>query len=346
MPHSDLRIGWYVTDASPAHASVRLRVLGPSDTLRARGHRVEPFDPARGANGYDAIIVSKSIGRKFTRIIESARAQGVPVILDMCDNLVAGAEARGKPEVARAIRLALGAADRICAPTQVLADRLAEQAPGTPTDVVPDMLENMVQLSALAPSLAERWRLRELERFLTRHTGALHCVWFGNSAGKLSGLVHLCETMPGLEAFARERPMTLTIISDTRMAYMMAARRLAVPTHYVPWSLGLFAPALMRHRVALIPVGMNAFTLGKSINRPATALAAGLGVIADGLPSYEELRPYIVLDDWHGGLTRYADDWDRQGERIREGLAALQRRYGAEVIADRWEQVIRAAIGR
>ena len=94
------------------------------------------------------------------------------------------------------------------------------------------------------------------------------------------------------------------------------------------------------HRVALIPVQRNDYTTGKSINRPATAILAGLGVVADSIGSYEELRPYVALDDWQGGLARYADDWTGEQPRLAAARAHLEHRYGAGTAAARWDAVL------
>ena len=85
-------------------------------------------------------------------------------------------------------------------------------------------------------------------------------------------------------------------------------------------------------------------TLGKSINRPATALRAGLGVVADALPAYEELRDFVAIDDWQGGLARYASAWPEERERLAQGLAHIDARYGDGQVADRWEEALHAAI--
>ena len=52
----------------------------------------------------------------------------------------------------------------------------------------------------------------------------------------------------------------------------------------------------------VVPISPNPFTRCKSANRPALALAAGVPVVADAIPSYRELAPYLTLDDWAGGL--------------------------------------------
>src|SRR3546814_4007213 len=69
---------------------------------------------------------------------------------------------------------------------------------------------------------------------------------------------------------ARHRPVTLTVISNSRLKYLKA--RLGwrgVPTHYMPWAMNSFYEALSVHDAAVIPVERNGYTIGKTINRPA-----------------------------------------------------------------------------
>ncbi|MEL7728651.1 hypothetical protein AAG612_03860 [Citromicrobium bathyomarinum] len=339
-----MRIGWYTQRRNPKHASARLRVHGPMAQLAARGHECVFYDGGHSAEGLDCIVISKSFTRTADKVMDRAQAAGVPVLYDMCDNLIAKARAEGDKQTEARVIAGLQRAALITAPTPDLLARLAEQVAGVPLKVVPDMLENTDFLAGLPLSLLERWRLTRLRRFLTRHDEALHCVWFGNSAGKHAGLVHVAERMSELEAFARSHPITLTIISDTWFAYRKVGADFGIPSHYMSWSLAAFLPALRAHRVAVIPVGRSSFTLGKSINRPATALRAGLGVVADALPAYEELRDFVAIDDWQGGLARYACDWNDERERLAQGLAHIDARYGDRAVADRWEEALQAAI--
>src|SRR3546814_6237602 len=98
----------------------------------------------------------------------------------------------------------------------------------------------------------------------------------------MAGFSHLDAALVPLRHFARHRPVTLTVISNSRLKYLKA--RLGwrgVPTHNMPWAMNSFYEALSVHDAAVIPVERNGYTIGKTINRPATAILAGLGVKAD-----------------------------------------------------------------
>ena len=113
-----------------------------------------------------------------------------------------------------------------------------------------------------------------------------------------------------------------------------------IPVHYVEWSLDRADAVLRLQDVAILPIEPNPFTLAKTINRPATALQNGLGLIADAIPSYEELRPFVWLDDWRGGLEHYARVRPRDDPRLEAARAHLARTYRADVITELWAETL------
>ena len=336
-PH---RYAWFARRLDPRKASIRLRLIAPMAALRRRGIDIEPWRRAR-ADDYDAVIFSKSFTKQAVALGRAMEAAGRAVIVDICDNMFDQAERAGNTAKRDRIVEQLGRATLITVATPALADQIERHMPGIAERVriVPDMLDDLDPAMA-RPGLVERWRLARLDGFLRRHPGALHCVWFGKSSGDASGHVHLDGAARTLESFAADHAVTLTVIGDDRAAWRRVARNWAVPSHYLPWSLDSFAVALRRHRVALIPVGRNAYTAGKTINRPATAILAGLGVVADAIDSYQELRPFVALDDWAGGLARYATDWPGEQARLAAARRHLLDHYGPEVVAGRWAAVL------
>jgi hypothetical protein len=67
---------------------------------------------------------------------------------------------------------------------------------------------------------------------------------------------------------------------------------------------------------------------------------AGLGVIADSIESYEELRPFIALDDWQAGLARYAHGWQGEQSLLAQARDHLDRHYGRRHVAECWRAVL------
>ena len=340
MADGGFRIGWFAKRFTPDVASVRLRLLGPIAALRARGVEIEQWHAMR-ADCYDALIISKSFTRSGLNVARTASASGKPIVVDMCDNDLEKADRKRRPAKRARIVEMLERSTLVTVPTSGLAAQIAAELPGVAHKLrlVPDMLDDTDGLST-TPSLLDSWRLARLGRFLAAHPSALHCVWFGNSSGEASGFAHLAAIVPRLERFARTRAMTLTVISNDRGRYRRAARTWGMPHLYLPWSLASFGAALAMHRVALIPIRRNGYTVGKSINRPATAILAGLGVVADAIDSYEELRAFVALDDWEKGLVRYADHWDEERPRLAAARSHLTGRYGTERAAERWAGVL------
>lgn len=333
------RFTWHADSYDSSLASIRYRLDAPLAALAARGVSIDRHD--RAAESTDAILFCKSHGKQALEIAERARATGRTIVYDLCDNLFAAHRA-GHVSVARLERhrRILSLADHIVFATPALAEQIARELPGGTAHrhVVPDVLDTGPPVLLDRPTALERWELKRLDRFLARHATALHCVWFGKSLGRESGYAHLDLAVSRLADHAR--PVTLTVVSNARVKLWRAAARWPVPVHYMPWRLATSRVTLARHRLAIVPVGLNDYTTGKTINRPATAILAGLGVVADAIPSYEELRPYIALGDWPGGLDDYAR-WDATTQaRLADARAMLTGRYGQDAVAAQWQAVL------
>lgn len=337
------RTGWFADRIDPGMASIRLRMLWPIETLAARGHDVVACPRQPDAADYDTVVFSKAFSRRALRFARALRAQDKKIVFDICDNVFAASYRPDQRWRRARLRAMLEIADVISAATDELARQIVTAVPGltTPCHVLPDVIVAAESVAAGDMPEKERANLYRLDRFLAAHPDAMHCIWFGKSQGRLAGLSHLGPVIKLLRQRQDRKPATLTIINNQRWRYWLH-RWLwrGVPIHFVPWSLASFGAALSRHDVALIPVEQNAYTLGKTINRPATALLAGLGVIADSLPAYEELRPFIALDDWAGGLDHYARISPENDALLDAGRRHIAARYSADKVCDQWEALL------
>jgi hypothetical protein len=335
-----LPICWHAETFDPKMASVRLRIFYPMRALKVRGYPVREY--RGGALDCAAIIFSKSDSPEALSIAEAAMRQSRRIIYDVCDNIFekppANERERQRHERAKTI---MRHASAITCSTGSLAQLLTQVVPEIAHKmvVIPDALEE-AQPFARDPSLAERFLLWRLRRFLRRHRGALHLVWFGKCKKGYAGIEHLNPLVELIERITLVRPVTLTVISNRRRLYHSRSRGWGIPKFYLPWSLATFDAALRMHEVAVIPVEANPYTIGKTINRPATALMAGLGVIADPIPAYEELRPFIFLGDWENGLRHYSECPPAADERIAAAQAHLREYYSSDVVTDRWVDVL------
>lgn len=339
-------IGWYADRADPALASVRLRMLVPLQVLHAQGWAVEEYNPARGIAAYHTLVFSKSLTRTGLAIATEARRLGRRVIYDLCDNLHAAAPGMRRQQRVAVLEQFVQLADSVVFATSALRRQLLERHPELTARgvVIADALEDL-EPSHAPLQWTDRWRLDGLRRFLARHPRALHCVWFGKSQGKLAGMPHLAQAVRELESFSRSHPVTLTVISNRWTRYLAHSLQWRVPHHYLPWSLATFGKALREHQVAVVPVEINAYTQGKSINRPATAILAGLGVVGDCIESYEELSQWVELAGWQSGLLRYAEQPPARDRRLAVARAYLADQYGAASIARQWESLFTALGG-
>lgn len=338
----DRRFAFYAKRYARSKASIRLRVLEPMAAMRESGIDIRRYPKMSGLSGYDGVIISKAFGRGAIRAVRAAQKAGCGLIFDICDNRFANNRVKGSATHSMRTTQLLAKADLVTVPTETLGALLISTTPEIEgrVRVVPDMLEDISSLSRIGLSPVEHFRLARLRRFLSGHDGALHVVWFGNNMSGISGVGQLGDAITQLRIFAAKHPVTLTIISNKPAVYREAAPHWDIPSFFMPWSLASFPVALRHHRVAIVPISRNDYTAGKSINRPATAIMAGLGVIADSIDSYEELRPFIALDDWQGGLSRYAFDWDVEQSRLFQARENLDRHYGRRCVAERWQAVL------
>lgn len=332
------RYAWHADRVDPSLASIRYRMLEPLAALKRAGVEIELYDPARGVADYDAIIFCKSHGREAVDIARTARAAARAVIYDNCDN-VFSAHRIGHFSADRLTRVREMAtlATHLTFSTSVLADQFAVELSGfgKPFAVIPDTLD--IEPAAVpAPNPAERRSISRVERFLHRRRDALHLIWFGKSLGNSSGFAHLDRVLRRLATAPDRPPVTVTIVSNSRWNYLKHRIGWRLPCCYAPWRLSTFDTILRLHDVAIIPVETNEYTVGKTINRPATAVLAGLGVIADAIPAYEPLRPFIAMDGMEAGLAHY---WQTRGTPdplVQQGREMLAAEYGADAMARRW----------
>jgi hypothetical protein len=307
--------------------------------IRNSARNISRFDEIKGLDDCDIVMFSRSHTKKSVSVAQAAKAAGKIVTFDICDNLFHGYQSWHDRYRVQLVAEMIRQADIVTTPTRVLGEILRENVPDSNASyhVIPDALENLAPRQNSGPADI---KLDPLRGFLEAHRDALHCVWFGSSTKNLAGFVDLDKAVLELAAFSRHQPVTLTIISDKRWRYWLSRRRWNVPTTYVDFNVDNFGAALALHRVAIIPVANNPYTAGKSINRPATALLAGLGVIADPLDSYEELRSFIEIGDWQAGLAHYNAPSPEHTARLAAARAYLHDRYAPEAIGSRWLRLI------
>jgi hypothetical protein len=340
-------IGWKPKSSDTRVASTRIRCLNPLHELQRRGFPVEIFRPEH-VSQYTAVVYSKLYDEASYREAAGLRDRGTRIVVDLCDNHFYNPT--GKPELARArvaLERMLRLADYLVASTPELGSVIrAELGTDRPVEVIGDAVEETI--AGDHESGLRRWlRRRELQRLLAwlengRTMGIeAALVWFGIHGGPHHehGIGDLLRVRPLIEQLHQRHRVQLTVISNSRQKFDRLIAPWSVPTHYLEWSPLTFLPALRAHQIALIPVTQNPFTWCKSNNRLATAIAAGLGVVADTIPSYQEFAQVCRLDDWEKGLSDYVRDPAIRSRDVQAGQTLVSRFCSPERIADAWQRL-------
>ncbi len=333
-------IGWRPVSDDPGVASARIRCLNPLAELERRGAPVELYQERRT---YAAVLYSKRYDAATIRDAERRKAAGTRIVFDLCDNhFYNPRDSRRLAVAADRLRVMLRLADDLVASTEAMAEVLRAETGGRPVTVIGDAVEDaVVQRERWDRRLDNRQRLTFAETRLGsgKYTNALRLVWFGVHGGPYGagGMADLRRVRDALQRSRRVQPVWLTVISNSQLSYYRWVRWIGLPTTYLNWNPTTFVEALGLHHVAVVPVTPTPFTRCKSNNRVATALFHGLAVIADAIPSYEEFRPYTVLDDWERGLTRYAAQSARADD-VETGRAHVRAHWTIGPIADQWQR--------
>ncbi len=337
------RIGWKPQNYEARVASARIRCLNTIRELRAEKFPVELYNE-RHESAYKAVVFSKAYTDKDIAIAQRLKSRGTTVVFDLCDNHFLLASKR----VAR-LRKMFDIADHWVVSSEALADVVRRNfATVKPLWVIEDAVEEALRgpLLDVVGWLKARHQLLQLRRFLNGAVGraAMHLVWFGNHKASYgdSGLVHMAKLRPLLERAGALRPVTLTVISNSREAFEKVFGGWNLPVHYLDWSPHTFFAALRLHDVAVIPIEVNKFTEVKTNNRIALSLNLGLGVVADSIPSYRVFAQCSFLDDWERGLGEYSLKPGLVSQHSACARELIRERFSGPVIANRWKELFEA----
>ncbi len=168
-----MRIAWKLKTLNPRVASVRYRCLLPMQALAALGHRsvvLEGKEELADFASLDGLIFVKSFSQHDAALARRARRHGLAVYLDLCDDIfVADYRGAKKDDAAASFGEMAGLASAMVTTGPVLAQRIAEQAPGTPVVVIPDPLETPADTQSLLT-----WRRAP---DAARTGGLAHSLW-------------------------------------------------------------------------------------------------------------------------------------------------------------------------
>jgi glycosyltransferase involved in cell wall biosynthesis len=361
---------WRLSAWDPDIASVRYRAAIPARHLADRGiasrfsaasHGVlEPTPP-------DAVVFVKAFGGRDVELARRSAAAGVPVVLDVCDNVFAP---RYRAHSSENLRRMAEVAAAVVTTGPALADVLrTELGAGLPLHVVPDPVEWQDDVRAAARIVMQQRlgrALRERRADTPRALGAAftrglapavrrrlpttettvlpQVLWFGNvgSVEPRFGIVNLADIAADLEAAAREVRFRLLVVTSDREAYRRHIRPLAVETAFAPWDRLMIFGYLRESEVAVLPNSRDEFSICKSANRATLALSQGVPVVATHIPSLEPFAGSVLFDDFRGGIVTYLRNRELSAEHVSRAIELIEREYAPAVVAERWRVILSA----
>jgi glycosyltransferase involved in cell wall biosynthesis len=185
-----IKIGWKVSSLSGEIASVRYRALLPSIELSSRHYQSRIFAGAhpRQLKSLDVLIFVKATSSKDLGLAQLAKTQGIPVILDLCDNIfIETYKGKGIATPAEVFTAMARQATAIVVTTVALSEVIKERiSDNTPIYVIPDGIET-TQLAALGSQLlaaalqsekisSTRDLLQDSRKFAFRYTGLFNSL--------------------------------------------------------------------------------------------------------------------------------------------------------------------------
>lgn len=345
-----MKFRWWPHTPDARIASTRLRCLRVMAALRDQGLDVGLFDPDEDAPA--VLVLAKRYDEATLVLARKLRVAGTKLILDLCDNhFYCEPPSPAWHRRANALRAAVATVDVVTVSTKALAEVVHAECPDAPpVYVVGDAVE-----PACIPSPIARWRhpldeltLLRLQRRLQscRGAGMLLLLWFGNhgSENAEGGMLDLLRIREPLRAMAARQRLCLTVISNNHDKFATLARELGVPCGYLPWTAGTFSRAAALHDIAILPIGINPFTVCKTNNRMTTALMHGLAVVADPIPSYREFEGSAILGDWAAGLATLCADKTLRQSMVEQGRRRIAAHWLLPEIAGQWRRILEAVV--
>lgn len=328
-------IGWKPKSSSSSVASVRYRCLAPMVELQAKGFPVELFDENR-ARQYSLVVFSKLYSCHDQALASRLKAAGVKTALDVCDNHFYNPyELTEYTQFASDLKAMIGLVDFVVCSTVPLAEIVQREAglPCTPF-VVGDAIEPLPQV-----------RKRPWSSWFRKRSTRPVLLWQGihGVPNAPCGMLDLLKLEAVLAKLAKRFDFELVVVSNHEKKFREHICPLPFPTRYVTWSLKNLSRALNEASAVVIPVTNNPFTICKTNNRLALALASSVPVIADSIPSYEEFSEFCVLDSWEKGLEAVLTKSPALVEATVRGQKFVAAHYTITQIAAQWGAFFRAA---
>jgi SAM-dependent methyltransferase len=263
----------------------------------------------------DIAVVGKFFSPDMMAIAATARANGMRLIADYCDNRF------DKPEIGPLYIQMAQMADCVVASTTMMA-QIIKQYTGRDASIVPDPFEGPLAEPKFAPDAA-----------------ALKLLWFGHP----TNLDTLAPILGKLAKYAQqEQKLSLTIMTapDPTLHEKLNVQTPHFSIQLAAWGIEELWCALQACDLVIIPSLANEKKLVKGANRLIEALCAGRPVVAYPLPSYQEFHDYCWLnEDIVQGIKAAMRDQALTLQKTAAGQNYIKQHYAPIVIAQKWRQV-------
>lgn len=339
------RVVWMPRSRSLSVAGFRIRTWNVVRILRDRGWNVEISD-GRWGRCPDIIVLSKRYDDDAISLVSKKKAQGARIVFDLFDNHFYNPNhLKSLQSASLNIRRMISLSDIVVASTEMMAAMILDYM-GTNVDieVIPDSYEEKLPLEACKWYLQSKGRLdiwKHRKWLASRPINSGRLVWFGIHGGANAdyGMKDISHISPILNRLNEEIRVSLTVISNSIKKYASLKKTWCFDSRYVEWSACSFDDILSLHDICVIPIDLNPFTQVKTANRPVTALAHGVAVVADSIPSYEILKGGIRLGNWEQNLRDYLFNPEIRQQEIDLGRRIIEEQLSPDVVASRWEAV-------
>lgn len=336
-------------------ASVRYRGLLPACALSDLGWGVTLTSRARqqDSDGARLAIAVKPLTRTDSDWTRRMRDAGIPVVVDLCDNIfVEGYAANGPAIAERFARTVEGCIVTVPTPgmREVVIGNTAVRS--EEILIVPDIVETPRLLRRQRELVGEgtsimgglRTRSASLARRVRRATSQRRqLLWFGNHGGHSRfGLEDLLLYASALREAAR-LGAELSVVSNHRARYEALRKALPIPSRYFEWSHDRLESLLATSDVCLIPNSGDPFSRTKSANRALKALAAGVPVVATETAAYKGLSDAVWFGSPAEGIRAYLEDPGLRRDHLRAAHAVIEREYSMPSLRRAMSEVLRHA---
>ena len=340
--------------------------------LAGLGHQNAFFiDPGELADAVPQVDVIVLVGRLDGTVLDVAAAAhgaGVPVILDLADDLLsrshsANRDGRNGVNLAALAPVLAG----ITVPTHAFAARVKAEASALglsapPVHVVPDIAETRAVYDETA-------RFMDTVRPKSATTGAAaptggtapasakpagglkRVVWFGEASAPHTtcGIFSLLPALEALGKLNKRIALELVVVSDDKAVFDELIKKMGFPTRFVPFSPPTLFDELERAHVALLTGGDDAFEAVQSQARALQAMAMGVPVVTtsnrglvefDGIALTGNVKMVKKIDQC---LSMDRANVERE---FIAPAAPILARYSPERLGALWEKILTGAAAR